>query len=104
GRADRDGLGEIRPAAEFSEQVMAADVTTTFVIACEAKQSIGPQRAFEAVIPGRCEASDYDVQLQIGESRDSGSGADAPSRNDGDGIAALLGMADFESGVQNALA
>ena len=26
------------------------------------------------VIPGRCEASNYDVQLHIGESRDSGSG------------------------------
>jgi hypothetical protein len=34
------------------------------------------------VIPGRCEASNYDVQLHIGESRDSGSGASAPSRND----------------------
>jgi hypothetical protein len=29
----------------------------------------------EAVIPGRCAASNYDVQLHIGESRDSGSGA-----------------------------
>src|SRR5712671_2498321 len=28
----------------------------------------------EAVIPGRCEASNYDVQLHIGEARDSGSG------------------------------
>jgi hypothetical protein len=27
---------------------------------------------FETVIPGRCEASNYDVQLHIGESRDSG--------------------------------
>src|ERR1700674_2880301 len=35
------------------------------------------------VIPGRCNASNYDVQLHIGESRDSGSGAGAPSRNDG---------------------
>src|ERR1700686_1679978 len=35
------------------------------------------------VIPGRCEASNYDVRLHIGESRDSGAGADAPSRNDG---------------------
>jgi hypothetical protein len=25
-----------------------------------------------SVIPGRCEASNYDVQLHIGESRDSG--------------------------------
>ena len=31
------------------------------------------------VIPGRCEASSYDEQLHIGESRDSGSGpADHP--------------------------
>ena len=29
----------------------------------------------EAVIPGRCEASNYDVQLHIGEFRDFGSGA-----------------------------
>src|SRR5712671_1694451 len=36
----------------------------------------------KTVIPGRCEASNYDMQLHIGESRDSGSGADAPSRND----------------------
>jgi propionyl-CoA carboxylase alpha chain len=35
-----------------------------------------------AVIPGRCEASPS-LHLHIGESRDSGSGADAPSRNDG---------------------
>jgi hypothetical protein len=34
------------------------------------------------VIPGRCNASNYDVQLHIGESRNSGSGAYAPSRND----------------------
>jgi len=34
------------------------------------------------VIPGRCEASNYDVQLHIWESRDSGSGPDGPSRND----------------------
>jgi hypothetical protein len=27
---------------------------------------------FTAVIPGRCEASNYDAQLRIGESRDSG--------------------------------
>src|SRR5580698_2525792 len=33
----------------------------------------------EAVIPGRCEASNP-------ESRDSGSGADAPSRNDSPGL------------------
>jgi len=26
------------------------------------------------VIPGRCEASNYDAHLRIGESRDSGSG------------------------------
>jgi hypothetical protein len=32
---------------------------------------------------GDAKASNYDVQLHIGESRDSGSGADAPSRNDG---------------------
>src|SRR5258708_23234299 len=38
--------------------------------------------ASKAVIPGRCKASNYDVQLHIGESRDSGSGASAPSRND----------------------
>src|SRR3954452_543494 len=37
---------------------------------------------FKQVIPGRCEASNYDVQLHIGESRDSGSGAYPPSRND----------------------
>jgi hypothetical protein len=29
---------------------------------------------FEAVIPGRIEDANYDVQLHIGESRDSGSG------------------------------
>ena len=40
-----------------------------------------------SVIPGRCGASNYDVQLHIGESRDSGSGAGAPSRNDEIGIA-----------------
>jgi hypothetical protein len=33
--------------------------------------------------PGRCKASNYDVQLHIREARDSGSGANAPSRNDG---------------------
>src|SRR3984957_9315152 len=41
------------------------------------------ERRFDSVIPGRCEASNYDVRLHIGESRDSGSGASAPSRNDG---------------------
>src|SRR6185436_5022777 len=35
-----------------------------------------------SVIPGRCAASNSDVQLHIRESRDSGSGAGAPSRND----------------------
>src|SRR5450432_216177 len=35
----------------------------------------GHPRLSSAVIPGRCEASDYDVQLHIVESRDSGSGA-----------------------------
>jgi DNA helicase-2/ATP-dependent DNA helicase PcrA len=29
---------------------------------------------FNAVIPERCEAANHDVQLHIGESRDSGSG------------------------------
>src|ERR1700719_3064254 len=43
----------------------------------------GMLRRVHIVIPGRCEASNYDVQLHIGESRDSGSGAYAPSRNDG---------------------
>jgi hypothetical protein len=74
----------------------------SFVIASEAKQSIEPrngsmdcfvatllamtvlERAVTAetiiqsfasfVIPGRCAAWNYDVQLHIGESRDSGSG------------------------------
>jgi len=32
-------------------------------------------KASKTVIPARCEASNYDVQLHIGESRDSGSGA-----------------------------
>jgi hypothetical protein len=32
-------------------------------------------KASKTVIPGRCEATNYDVQLHIGESRDSGSGA-----------------------------
>jgi hypothetical protein len=32
-------------------------------------------RETEAVIPGRCEASNHNAQLRIGESRDSGSGA-----------------------------
>ena len=35
-----------------------------------------------AVIPGRIEDANQDVQLHILESRDSGSGANAPARND----------------------
>ena len=35
-----------------------------------------------AVIPGRCETSNFDVRLHIRESRDFGSGASAPFRND----------------------
>src|SRR5512140_796556 len=46
-----------------------------------AKQRSNP----DSVIPGRCEASNP-------ESRDSGSGANAPSRNDGVSVAALLAM------------
>ncbi len=47
GRTDRDGLGAARPAAEFSEQVMMR----FFVIASE------------AVIPGRCEASNPESDI-----------------------------------------
>src|SRR6266481_1473318 len=45
--------------------------------------------AIASVIPGRCEASNYNVQLHIGESRDSGSGpSDHPGMTeDGDGAA-----------------
>ena len=35
----------------------------------------GKIKVSKDVIPGRCKASNYDVQLHIGESRDSGSGA-----------------------------
>jgi hypothetical protein len=43
------------------------------------------EEIFEGMILSFRDASktqDYDVQLHIGESRDSGSGANAPSRND----------------------
>jgi uncharacterized flavoprotein (TIGR03862 family) len=42
----------------------------------------GALKWLETVIPGRCEASNYGVPLHTRESRDSGSGANAPSRND----------------------
>ena len=60
------------------------------------REKVDLRLEFRDVIPGRCEASNYDVQLHIGESRDSGSGASAPSRND----SALLGCLTIESGKQ----
>src|SRR6202051_3129801 len=49
---------------------------------CRSSRRSATARRDGNVIPGRCEASNYDVRLHIGESRDSGSGAYAPSRND----------------------
>jgi DNA helicase-2/ATP-dependent DNA helicase PcrA len=47
-----------------------------------------PELASSPVIPGLTEGQNYDVQSHIGESRDSGSGAYAPSRNHERSVAA----------------
>jgi hypothetical protein len=56
-----------------------------------APRKCGVLTSFRTTLTGRANArpmtgsaANYDVQLHIGESRDSGSGANAPSRNDDD--------------------
>ena len=55
------------------------------------REKVDLRLEFRDVIPGRCEASNSDVQLHIGESRDSGSGpSDHPGMTTSNNFHGLL--------------